>query len=450
MTRKGGLAEHYVLILVVLTFLGLVSLLPVLATQVTVTNVEPSLYAVSLTNTTGESVTALLPNKTYYLNFTACDNNRLDDLTSIVVTIYYNNYTVPHKSNHYNFTWLQTTNSWTSNPPGYIVSSVNPTDFMAACFNFSLGFKLDESAMLNTTTIWHGNITATDDAGNLATNATITFTGITPPQPSNLRATLNENGSITLTWTPPDSPGIALYSIYSSSNATLSTFNFSMPNATVAHPTATWTDAPENATATPERYYIVRAKSTEGVEETNTNTVGKFSISLYAIDEWNLVSIPLELYDTSPASVFSPIAYNSSIIWTYNINESKPWTKYISPAPPLASTLKRVDHTMGFWVKMKRNDTLIVTGSVPVATSINLKRGWNMIGYPSTTTKPIDIALSSINGSYNVVYAYNATDTGDHWKRYDPSLPPFFNDLQDMVPGSGYWINMTSECTLGM
>lgn len=73
-----------------------------------------------------------------------------------------------------------------------------------------------------------------------------------------------------------------------------------------------------------------------------------------------------------------------------------------------------------------------------------------MIGYPSTTHKPIDIALSSINGSYNVVYAYNATDTGDHWKRYDPSLPPFFNDLQDMVPGSGYWINMTSECTLGM
>jgi hypothetical protein len=450
MKRRRGLAEHYVLILVVLSFLGLVSLLPVIATQVTVTNVEPSLYAVSLTNTTGASVTTVVPGETYNVNFTVCDNNRLDDLTSIVVMIYYNNYTVPNKSNHYNFTWLQTSNSWTSDPPGYIVSSVNPTDFSAACFYFALGFKLDESAMLNTSTIWHGQITATDSAGNLATNASITFTGRTPPQPSNLRATLNENGSITLTWTPPDAPGIASYSIYSSSNATLSTFNFSIPNATIAHPASAWTDAPENVTATPERYYIVRTKSTEGVEEPNTNTVGKFTIPLYAIDEWNLVSIPLEPHDTSPASFFSHIANNSSIIWVYNASESKPWEKYIPPAPPPASTLKGVDQKRGFWVKMKRNDTLIVTGSVPVATSINLKRGWNMIGYPSTTSKPIDIALSSINGSYNVVYAYNATDTGDHWKHYDPSLPPFFNDLQDMLPGSGYWINITSDCTLGI
>lgn len=278
-----------------------------------------------------------------------------------------------------------------------------------------------------------------------AATQTAEVLSVPPNPPSNLTATLNEDGSITLTWTLSDSPDVANYSIYVSNNATPSTFNFSMANKTVDNLTTTWLD--ENATLTPERYYIVRANNTEGKEETNNNTVGKFTIPLYYIDAWNLVSTPLEPHDTSPASIFSAIKNNCTIILAYNASESRPWKRYVPHAPPIVSTLNKVDHKMGIWVKMKKNDNLTVTGSVPVATSINLKVGWNLIGYPNTT-KPVGEALSSISGNYDAVYAYNATYP-EHWKNYIIIIPPFYyGTLQDMVPGSGYWVNMTSEYTL--
>jgi len=42
------------------------------------------------------------------------------------------------------------------------------------------------------------------------------------------------------------------------------------------------------------------------------------------------------------------------------------------------------------------------------------------------------------------VWAYNASDTADHWKKYDQNAP-FGNDLFNMEPGKGYWIMMTSD-----
>ena len=75
---------------------------------------------------------------------------------------------------------------------------------------------------------------------------------------------------------------------------------------------------------------------------------------------------------------------------------------------------------------------------------IQLSVGWNLIGYNSLYSQPIADALSSISGNYSIVWAYNASDTTDHWKKYDPGVP-FGNDLINMEPGRGYWIMMTSE-----
>jgi len=68
---------------------------------------------------------------------------------------------------------------------------------------------------------------------------------------------------------------------------------------------------------------------------------------------------------------------------------------------------------------------------VPTGITIDLYTGWNLIGYNSLDSQPIAEALSSINGNYSIVWAYNASDTTDHWKKYDPSVP-FGNDLINM------------------
>ena len=75
---------------------------------------------------------------------------------------------------------------------------------------------------------------------------------------------------------------------------------------------------------------------------------------------------------------------------------------------------------------------------------IDLETGWNLIGSNSLVGQLIEDALSSIDGNYSIVLAYNANDTADHWKKYDPNAP-FGNDLFNMESGKGYWIMMTSD-----
>ena len=48
--------------------------------------------------------------------------------------------------------------------------------------------------------------------------------------------------------------------------------------------------------------------------------------------------------------------------------------------------------------------------------------------------------LDALNGvSFSLVYAYHANDA-DPWKLFDHNGPPFVNDLSELSPGWGYWI----------
>jgi len=172
------------------------------------------------------------------------------------------------------------------------------------------------------------------------------------------------------------------------------------------------------------------------------NTEMIYGISLST--SWNLISLPLIPEDTSITSLLSSINGNYSIVWEYNAsNTSDHWKKY-DPGVPFGNDLTNMEPGKGYWIMMTSDDTLPISGAVPESTDIDLKIGWNLVGFNSLDSKPIAEALSSINGNYSIVWAYNASDTTDHWKKYDPGVP-FGNDLINMEPGSGYWIMMTSE-----
>jgi len=148
--------------------------------------------------------------------------------------------------------------------------------------------------------------------------------------------------------------------------------------------------------------------------------------------------------DTSTASVLSPINGNYSIIWEYNASDTADhWKKY-DPGAPFGNDLTDMEPGKGYWIMMTSGDTLPISGTMPEPTDIELKTGWNLIGYNSLDSQPIADALSSISGNYNIVWAYDASDTTDPWKKYD-SGAPFGNDLANMEPGKGYWIMMSSE-----
>jgi len=53
------------------------------------------------------------------------------------------------------------------------------------------------------------------------------------------------------------------------------------------------------------------------------------------------------------------------------------------------------DETMGLWIMSAEAARLTVSGSVESLAEIALYRGWNLGGYPLSTTRAITVALSS-------------------------------------------------------
>lgn len=72
-----------------------------------------------------------------------------------------------------------------------------------------------------------------------------------------------------------------------------------------------------------------------------------------------------------------------------------------------------------------------------------LNIGWNLIGHAGRTA-PIEIALSSIAGRYDMVYGYDAWDEDNPWRIWqaDPAFADF-NTLFVLERGRGYWVHMT-------
>ena len=160
----------------------------------------------------------------------------------------------------------------------------------------------------------------------------------------------------------------------------------------------------------------------------------------------NLISLPLMPDDTAINAVLAPISGNYNIVWAYDASDIDHWKKY-DPSAPFGNDLTIMEPGKGYWILMTSDVTLPISGTIPESTSINVMTGWNLIGYNSLNSLPVADALSSITGNYNIVWTYDASDTSDHWKKYDPGAP-FGNDLTTMEPGKGYWILMNSDDTI--
>ena len=80
---------------------------------------------------------------------------------------------------------------------------------------------------------------------------------------------------------------------------------------------------------------------------------------------------------------------------------------------------------------------------VSVGTQVSVKQSWNLISFPLEPLDPEPSAvLASIEGKYNSIWAYEP-ETG--WSMYAPGAP---GDLDELVAGKGYWLEMYESETL--
>jgi archaellum component FlaG (FlaF/FlaG flagellin family) len=153
---------------------------------------------------------------------------------------------------------------------------------------------------------------------------------------------------------------------------------------------------------------------------------------------WNLISLPLMPADTDVLDVMNSVAGNWNSVWSY---EAGNWKRYDLTGPDFLNDLTTIEPGKGYWIDMKSEDALSVSGSESTAKSISFSASWNLVGYNSLNSMPTTSVMSSVDGNWNSVWSYE----NGNWKRYDLTGPDFLNDLITMEPGKGYWIDMKSS-----
>ena len=158
---------------------------------------------------------------------------------------------------------------------------------------------------------------------------------------------------------------------------------------------------------------------------------------------WNLISLPKIQEASDVLDVMQMVGYNLNSVWTY---EDGIWKRYDLTGPSFLNDLITMEPGKGYWIDMESDDCLdelYLTGSELTDKSIPVASGWNLVGYNSLNSTSVTDAMDSVPGNWNSVWTYE----NGKWKRYDLLGEVFLNDLETLVPGKGYWIDMKSDAT---
>jgi len=172
-------------------------------------------------------------------------------------------------------------------------------------------------------------------------------------------------------------------------------------------------------------FYHVQANDTSG----NSNWSGQAGKFVRFLEEGKqIASIPLIQDDTTLEVVLQTLDGSYKHVRYYkSSDQSHHWKSYWTFKT--YRTLFDVDHTMGFWIDMTKDDHLVVAGLVPDVTQIELGHGWNFVGYPSFIERTVAQALAGVD--WEKAQGYN-------------DVPPFHlrqltvSDI--MRAGEGYWV----------
>ena len=154
------------------------------------------------------------------------------------------------------------------------------------------------------------------------------------------------------------------------------------------------------------------------------------------VEGWNLISLPLTADDMTVSSVFSSVAGKYDALYSYDA------TTHSWVALGADDTL---ENGVGYFIHMTESGTWTYQGSAYLSMSVPLEPGLNMVGWLNCS-KPIDDALSSIEGNYRYVARWNST--AHKFEVYVPGAPSEFNDFNTMERGEGYFISMKTSDTL--
>lgn len=260
---------------------------------------------------------------------------------------------------------------------------------------------------------------------------------VLPPGPVSAQLSGASLEYITLTWpaSPDDGAGendVVRYDIYSSSEYNPTGMGYS--RIASVGPGINSYDVPSMGADHLPHFFFVSAVDDVFNEGQGPNQVAKVAVQIcYGMQ---LVSSILNVPGQSLPNVFGPLSFDRA--WVYD--GSDPTNKWKASIPgKLISDLdlaSNVDRATAYWIDFHEDGLLQIIGDVWVTTNINLKAGWNLVGYPSINTQYTVADLKMETGATEV-------ETSDY-------SAPIYNlkrlsDSDVLIPGHGYWIYVPTD-----
>jgi hypothetical protein len=187
--------------------------------------------------------------------------------------------------------------------------------------------------------------------------------------------------------------------------------------------------------AVPAGTYSITAVATDNSGATTTSSIitiivySQQSIALSA--GWNIISFNTQPADSTIATVFA--AFGSNLLTIKNQDGF-----YDPSQPAINNSLLKIEQGKGYMVDVKASQTLSVIGIATTNCSIALKTGWNLVGYPKQSSTAISSILSGIWTPFVFIKNF------DGFYQNGGTT----NSLTNFVPGSGYFLKVSSACTL--
>lgn len=146
---------------------------------------------------------------------------------------------------------------------------------------------------------------------------------------------------------------------------------------------------------------------------------------------WNIISFNVQPSNMAVSSVFGSLGTN--LLTVKNADAF-----YDPSQAAFQNSLVNIENGKAYLVKVKTATTLNVTGSLVGPTTLSLKSGWNLVGYPKQSSGAISSVLSGIWSSFSQMKDFN----GFYIKGGT------LNSLSTMTPNSGYFIKVNTDCSL--
>jgi len=185
------------------------------------------------------------------------------------------------------------------------------------------------------------------------------------------------------------------------------------------------------ATGTSNYYVSQTVNNCESLRSQIAVIVSNLQQTIQLETGWNLISFYVQPSDSSISSVFGGLGTNLETVKTQD-------AFYDPTQAVFQNSLKSIVRGQAYFVKVKSNSALTISGGLVGSLKIGLKTGWNLIGYPKQNNSDIASATSSIISNINSIKNFNGF--------YIPTGST--NSITTFESGKGYFINCSGGTNL--